>query len=79
MNAYNQTGAEVEHSYFGAEAEAIEGYRADCRETVAYLLEIRSELKRNGVEHTSADLVELARIAIARTCGWPQRERNQPF
>jgi hypothetical protein len=49
------------------EAEQLyEPWRADCREVTAVVLEIRSELMRNGVEHTSDNLVELAKLVLGR-------------
>lgn len=49
--------------------------QADSREVVAYLLTIRSNLAAEGIEHSSADLVELTKLALSMS--WPKRER--PF
>jgi hypothetical protein len=60
---------------YQAEREAEELYspvQAACREILATMLTLRSELTNNGVEHTSADLVELTRIAFSQAWG-PRR------
>ena len=74
MNSYdNRLEAQMQR-----EAEELYSpVQAACREVLATLLTVRSELTNNGVEHTSADLVELTRIAFAQA--WrPHREPTFP-
>jgi hypothetical protein len=42
-----------------------------CREVLATMLTLRSELTGNGVEHKSGDLVELTKLVF--TQAWPVR------
>lgn len=73
MNSYdNRLEAQMQR-----EAEELYSpVQAACREVLATLLTVRSELTNNGVEHTSADLVELTRIGFAQA--WRPR-RESPF
>jgi hypothetical protein len=74
MNSFESSRLE-----YATQREAEELYgpvQAACREVLATLLTVRSEITNNGVEHTSADLVELTRIAFAQA--WRPR-REPPF
>jgi hypothetical protein len=69
MNSFESYRLEYE-----TQREAEELYspvQAACREVLATLLTVRSELTNNGVEHTSADLVALTQIVFSQA--WPSR------
>jgi hypothetical protein len=58
---------------YEADREAEEMFspvQGACREVLATLLTLRSELTNNGVEHSTDNLVELAKIVFAQ---WPAR------
>ena len=69
MSTYEQLTWEAQQ-----QAEEIyEPWRQNCREVLATMLELRSELTRNGVEHSSDNLVELTRLVLAKEWAFPRR------
>lgn len=70
--SYHSLERQLEH-----EAEQLHSkVQADSREVVAYMLTIRSNLVAEGIEHTSADLVQLTKLALSMS--WRPR-RELPF
>jgi hypothetical protein len=55
-----------------------EPWRLNVREVTATPLECRDALAKAGIEHTCSDLIEMARLSLAREWGWPRRERAAP-
>jgi hypothetical protein len=60
----------LEYETERAAEELYSPVQSTCREVLATLLTLRSELTNNGVEHSTDNLVELAKIVFAQ---WPAR------
>ena len=60
------------------EEPACEPWRLNVREVTVTVIECRDALAKAGIEHTCGDLIEMARLSLAREWGWPRRERAAP-
>jgi hypothetical protein len=58
--------------------EIYSPWQGYIRETLATVSEIRSELIRNGIEHSTDNLVDLARLVLAQSWGWPKGNGPSP-